>query len=231
MSAQIGASGVAISRLRGQRDGPIGLRQCRLKSAGIAGLIGDPEVGVRKPCEGWGKAGVQFDGIAISGGRSPVTVQRMQPVKLPPEQILGIGFNVSGAVCNGNMLTGQQADPTALRGLIAGTAFVALSLGVATVSTAAGSQDERQITVKYADLDVSTTQGANLLYGRIHAAAEGVCEHFVDSDYFSAMRRQACVSKAIDGAVNQVAKPALSAVYNAHKGTPQPVIVVASGTR
>jgi UrcA family protein len=120
---------------------------------------------------------------------------------------------------------------TALRGLIAGATFVALSLGIASVSTAAGSQDERQITVRYSDLDASTAQGAKLLYGRIHAAAEKTCEQLFDSDYFSMMHRHACVNNAIEGAVKQVAKPALTAVYNSHKGTRQPVIVVASGTR
>jgi UrcA family protein len=120
---------------------------------------------------------------------------------------------------------------TARRGLIAGATFVALSLGIGSVATAAGSQDARQIAVSYADLDVSTTQGASVLYGRIQAAAEGLCENYVMSDYSSAMRRQACIGKVVEGAVNQVAKPALFAVYNARKGTPRPLIVVASEAR
>jgi len=117
-----------------------------------------------------------------------------------------------------------------VRGLIEGAIFVALSSGFAAVSTAA-SPDSYQVTVNYGDLDASSAQGANILYRRIHSAAEKACEHFVDSDLFSRMHKEACVNTAIEGAVNDVGKPALFAVYKAHKGTLQPIIVASDRTR
>jgi UrcA family protein len=120
---------------------------------------------------------------------------------------------------------------SALGALIAGAICVALSAGITAVATAAGSPDSYQITVNYRDLDASSVRGAAVLYSRIHSAAEKLCLNFAESDAFSKMRKEACVNKAIEGAVSRVGEPALLAVYYAHKGTPQPNIVVADRTR
>jgi UrcA family protein len=60
-------------------------------------------------------------------------------------------------------------------------------------------------TVSYRDLDLSTAQGAQALYGRIESAAREVCRGTEFSDF------DACRARAIEGAVNDVGNPLLSA--------------------
>ena len=61
-----------------------------------------------------------------------------------------------------------------LRNLIATAVFSALASGFGAVAAAAdGPQPTAR--VKYGDLNVSTTEGATELYGRIRSAATHVC--------------------------------------------------------
>ena len=62
-------------------------------------------------------------------------------------------------------------------------------------------------TVSFRDLDLSTSQGAQALYGRIEAAAREVCRGTELADY------DACRARAIEGAVNDVSNPLLSAAH------------------
>ena len=79
----------------------------------------------------------------------------------------------------------------------------------------------RQVVVRYGDLNISNAQGAAMLYRRIAAAADDVC----NADY--GIRElglranvDACVRKAISGAVNKVGRPELFAIYNARNPLP-----------
>jgi UrcA family protein len=65
-------------------------------------------------------------------------------------------------------------------------------------------------TVKFADLDISTADGAQTLYGRIVTAARSVCR---DAD---AKVVRDCRARAVADAVKGVASPLLSA---AHRST------------
>lgn len=91
-----------------------------------------------------------------------------------------------------------------------------LALGLAT---AASANDTRSITVKFADLDVSTQQGANELYGRIAKAAKSVCTLVGSSSIFGS-RDERCVHKAIADAVTKVNQKELYTVYNRHNTPP-----------
>jgi len=98
--------------------------------------------------------------------------------------------------------------------------FAAAALGAFAASfTVAAHADQSivvpQVIVKYADLAVSTPQGAAALYHRIFGAALTVCRPLDDSSLGSKHLVDACIHKAVADAVAKVDQPALSAVYRA----------------
>jgi UrcA family protein len=98
--------------------------------------------------------------------------------------------------------------------------FALAALGaIATSFTVAAhaeqSTDAPQVIVKYADLAVSTPQGATALYHRIFGAAITVCRPANDGSLRSKQLMDACIHKAVTDAVAKVNQPALSAVYRA----------------
>jgi UrcA family protein len=66
--------------------------------------------------------------------------------------------------------------------------------------------------VSYADLDISKPAGAQVLYGRIKAAARHVCALNGYSDLGTMQWMNRCTDRAIDKAVKDVDSPALSAL-------------------
>jgi UrcA family protein len=120
---------------------------------------------------------------------------------------------------------------TRLRRILATAAFGALISGLACVASAAAVAGAPQSMVKYADLNLSSPQGAAALYSRIQKAAHRVCQPD-DNHYLALMpRTDACIRKAIADAVKAVGQPLLFAVYAAKNGTSQPIILAAGGTR
>jgi UrcA family protein len=115
--------------------------------------------------------------------------------------------------------------PTAILG--------ALALTGAAVCSAADSGYAPQVTVRYDDLDMSTSRGAAKLYGRIAAAAHEVCKEFDDGglDLQLKQRLAACIHKAIVGGVTKVGQPTLIAVYNAKNHDQLPTTVVVARNR
>jgi len=73
----------------------------------------------------------------------------------------------------------------------------------------------RTVTVRYGDLDISTTAGAKTLYQRIRGAARTVCGEERDYDLGLDARRywMSCYQSAINGAVDKVQSPLLQAVH------------------
>jgi UrcA family protein len=132
---------------------------------------------------------------------------------------------------NSKEMTMKTITPSAgLRRIVATVLFGTLASGLAVVSRAGDSGGALQELVKYADLDVSNSQGATTLYTRIRIAAADVCRPFDNRDFASQKRLKACIHQAIADAVNQVDQPALFTVYNAKNATSKPVIL-ASRTR
>ena len=104
-----------------------------------------------------------------------------------------------------------SSTSTGLRGVIASAILGFLGLGLWGVGAADPSVESR--TVKFADLNLSDPSGAHVLYRRIRAAAQVVCSHhFFATDADKAR----CVRDVTADAVNKIAQPALSAVYNAN---------------
>jgi UrcA family protein len=114
--------------------------------------------------------------------------------------------------------------------LIAAAIVTALISSFSAVCNAADAADVPKAIVKYADLDVSTSQGAAKLYSRIRFASEAVCSP-VDRDLASTFRREQCMKQAIAGAVAKVNQPALSAVYAAKYGVLQPAKILTADRR
>ena len=88
-----------------------------------------------------------------------------------------------------------------------------LALGFA--ATAPADDNLRKVTVKFADLNVSTPEGAAVLYSRIRAAAKTVCE-VDDFSPFTSRSASACVRESITQAVTKVNQTALYTVFNEH---------------
>jgi len=65
-------------------------------------------------------------------------------------------------------------------------------------------------TVEYQDLDLNTKAGVQVLYRRIHGAADQVCGNFDGRDLQIARAHKACVEKATDDAVTAVNKQMLA---------------------
>jgi UrcA family protein len=120
---------------------------------------------------------------------------------------------------------------TPLRALVAGTILGALSLGFTAPLHAGESSFVPQITVKYADLDLSNSGGAAALYGRIHSAASNICWRMYNSDVAYRAYKDACLKAVITDAVAKVNQPTLSVVYQAHYGATQPVVVATAQGR
>jgi UrcA family protein len=77
-----------------------------------------------------------------------------------------------------------------------------------------------QVTVHFADLDVSHPEGAAVLYRRIRSAAKQVCYPIQSLGYYSTQQAESCMEKAIADAVNTVNRPALYAVFSAKRAAP-----------
>jgi UrcA family protein len=73
----------------------------------------------------------------------------------------------------------------------------------------------RTATVRFGDLDLSTTAGAKTLYQRIRGAARTVC--VAEDDYklglYARRNWNSCFQRAVDGAVDKVNSPLLRAVH------------------
>jgi UrcA family protein len=116
---------------------------------------------------------------------------------------------------------------TPLRTLLAGAILSALAFSFATVSSAKEGTTPPQVIVKFADLDLSTSQGAVALYGRIRGAAEDVCSRMYISTEAYRRHKDVCLQKLIADAVIKVNEPALSAVFASKYSVPAPMVVAA----
>jgi UrcA family protein len=120
---------------------------------------------------------------------------------------------------------------TPLRTLIAGAILSVMAFSLPTVSSAEEGTTPPQVIVKFADLDVSTAQGAQTLYRRIRIGADNVCWLMYGSNAAYNLNKNACLQKVIADAVSKVNEPALSAVFASRYGAPAPVVVAAVGAR
>jgi len=92
--------------------------------------------------------------------------------------------------------------------------ILALSLGY-QLANAAPSQDAPSVIVRFADLDLTHSEGVAALYRRLKGAAETVCALEDGSGVGSQMRFRMCWQSALGAAVAKLDRPALTAYYRA----------------
>jgi UrcA family protein len=105
-------------------------------------------------------------------------------------------------------------------------AITLLALGYSGFCAAAGAGTgpHVSVSVSYADLNLSSTQGAATLYQRLESAASTVCQkmHRYDVSIFASLRIAECAQHKVREAVKKLGAPMLVAVYNAHSSKPLP---------
>lgn len=89
------------------------------------------------------------------------------------------------------------------------------ALVLAILPAHAALQPARSVVVSYADLDLSRSNGATVLYRRIRSAAETVCATLNDRNLGVHAHFEACVQSAIGAAVAEVNRSTLTAYYGA----------------
>lgn len=95
----------------------------------------------------------------------------------------------------------------------------ALAAGAQIAHAADPTDDSRRnATVHYADLNVTSIEGATALYHRVQRAAESVCSEGQTRDFEAAGSYTTCVSDTISNAVPQINQPTLTAYYRSKLG-------------
>jgi UrcA family protein len=97
------------------------------------------------------------------------------------------------------------------------TGFLLLSaLAVNVLPAVAGDMIvTKSQVVRFADLNLSTDDGARTLYQRIKLAARQVCDGADERFGYSEYRK--CFNKAVDEAVSKVDRPTLHVVHQSRK--------------
>jgi UrcA family protein len=81
-----------------------------------------------------------------------------------------------------------------------------------SISADATEQNPPTRTVKFADLNIQSVEGAKVLYHRIRVAAREVCEPVGRGDPILREAVPGCIDTAIDNAVKKVNAPLLTAL-------------------
>jgi len=102
----------------------------------------------------------------------------------------------------------------------------ALGLG-SQLANAAPPQDAPTVIVRFADLDLTHSQGVTVLYQRLKGAAETVCIPQNGRDLGSQVRYKVCWQSALGTAVAKIDQSALTAYYRARIGGGNATIQIA----
>ena len=92
-------------------------------------------------------------------------------------------------------------------------------VGTSLAQTALPAQTPRSVTVSYADLNLSSEEGARRLYKRLVHAAERVCPEDSGSVLTLKANREArkCIAEAVERAAQQIQSPRFAEVAAAQK--------------
>jgi UrcA family protein len=101
-----------------------------------------------------------------------------------------------------------------------GVVWVILAAGPMTWVATAAQADEAvpHKVVRFKDLNLSNTEGAAVLYGRIKSAANEVCGKRDRFELSQSRTIPICINDAVSRAVAQVNSPMLTSLYNAKTG-------------
>lgn len=119
-------------------------------------------------------------------------------------------------------------DRRASVSLLALAASLACLIGSAQVLAAApwaAPWEAHSVTVRFGDLDITTSAGAAALYQRIEAAARATCA-YEDHPLIRPASTERCSSSAIFAAVASVNSPLLSAIDAARRSSSPTAMLV-----
>jgi UrcA family protein len=85
---------------------------------------------------------------------------------------------------------------------------------VMMTSMAASAADALTARVSYADVDLSKTAGAAILYRRLQAASHAVCKPVLDRDLRAIALADQCTADALDRAVAGLHAPIVSEMHH-----------------
>lgn len=95
-------------------------------------------------------------------------------------------------------------------------AGASLATAVIAPAHAASPKTEPRMAVSFSDLDLAKADGAAALYARVRQAAKQVCGHTPGAQGLARRRiTQRCIVKAVDGAVDQLDAPLVTALHDA----------------
>jgi UrcA family protein len=93
--------------------------------------------------------------------------------------------------------------------------ILALGLGFQSAHAVTPEDPAPARAVQFADLDLSRTQDAAVLYERLRATADTVCAALDDRQLEKHISFRKCVKSAISSAVAKIDRPTLTAYYKA----------------
>lgn len=114
---------------------------------------------------------------------------------------------------------------------LTGSALLGALTAISNVSAAGEAPTPPQVVVHFADLNISTSQGAEALYRRIHGAAGTVCSRMYPSTEAYRWHKDSCLQNLIADAVTKVNEPALSALFASKYGMSAPIVVASARAR
>jgi len=108
------------------------------------------------------------------------------------------------------------------------TTITIIGLGlISHLAHADAPQDLRLINVHFADLDLTRSEAAAVLYQRLAGAARTVCTSLEGRDLASQMRFKGCVDSAIGSAIAKVDRPVLTTYYKTRTNRRQTAVQIA----
>jgi UrcA family protein len=120
----------------------------------------------------------------------------------------------------------MNSNVQTMNGTFLGHFAAMLLAAVLVTSTAFADEQVRSETVKFGDLNVGTSAGAEALYVRIHAAAKRVCTQ-LSNDVWASNRMLSCITSAEAKAIEKVNLPLLTSYYQTKTGG-QPKALIAT---
>ncbi len=109
----------------------------------------------------------------------------------------------------------------------------ACALGFAAMASANDELGTAKASIRYGDLNLATSKGAQVLYERIIIASYAVCRSSGrdTNDNADPFAVEDCRKKIIAEVVSKIGKPTLYAVYNANHAKPLPAPIITAESR
>lgn len=103
-------------------------------------------------------------------------------------------------------------------GLWAMLAVASLTMLSSATQAAESADSLPQKVVSFKDLNLSSTEGVSVLFGRIKSAARDVCGHVDQRELASVAAAKACIDQATSRAISAVNRPLLTSLYLVKSG-------------